>query len=393
MFSGKRALLPILAVARSIWRNKTYIGFIVLFTLLTAEIGGQFFFPFKENDRFYIFPPYHSFYYESNSEYTPGVFNNARFQASSLGIRSDEYEDEENVILVLGGSTGLDQLLDQKFAWPQRVQDKLNASGRVKPVWVGNLSRSSRASKHNIDYFETIVPYMPKANVILVLVGVNDFQYYLRSSYGTYTAEQELSFNYSVVPQNSIWDRIALVRMYDITKNLYNRSKYAFISGTGGIKMWRDCRQSVDGRDLIGQLADMSEGLSAFRANLNRLVDMADSYGTRLVFITQPTLWREDIGEAEKSMLIAGGVGSSSDWCEKREYYSVDALMRGMRAFNEVTRAVCDSRSLKCVDLAETLPPRAEFFYDDMHYSEAGADKVADIIVENLLGLTPPFLD
>ena len=42
---------------------------------------------------------------------------------------------------------------------------------------------------------------------------------------------------------------------------------------------------------------------------------------------------------------------------------------------------------MTCRDLAAALPPRANYFYDDMHLSEAGAARVAELVVGWILEL------
>ena len=46
---------------------------------------------------------------------------------------------------------------------------------------------------------------------------------------------------------------------------------------------------------------------------------------------------------------------------------------------------------MTCRDLAAALPPRAEYFYDDMHLSEAGAQRVAELVVGWIVELSPPL--
>jgi lysophospholipase L1-like esterase len=360
-------------------RKKTLIYALYLFFILvvTVELITQTLVP--RSDRFYIFPPNSSFKYKTNQEFTPGIFSDSDFRANSLGIRSEEFiEGAKNKILILGGSTGLDQLLDQNKAWTSLLQQKLVSS--VGPTWVGNLSRSSRTSRHNIDYFEHIIPYMPKAELILVLVGANDFQFFLKSSFGKYTEEQEIDFNFSVRPDNNFASNFGIYRFYRKMIDWYSRRKYSFISDTSGIKAWRDCRQSVAEKDMINKLPDLNYGLDEFRRNLNELADRASSYGATIVFITQPTLWKENVGTVERNMLLAGGVGSNNEWCKQKQYYTLAALAKGIGFFNEITREVCHKRNLTCIDLDRQLSPEYKYFYDDMHFSEAGADKVAEIL-------------
>lgn len=375
---GRALLAPVLRGRKAL----AYAAYLLLVVAIGTEIFLQLLVP--RSDRYYIFPPGISYLHQANPEFTPGVFTDARFKASSLGIRADEFPGGvDESVLVLGGSAGLDQLLDQDKAWPAVLQRKLNTSG-VK-TWVGNLSRSSRASLHNIAYFEHIVPYMPRATLLLDLVGVNDFQLALRSSFGTYTPEQELSFNFSVLPDTEFHTNFGTYRFYRKMKDWWDRRKYAFISNTVGVKFWRECRQSVAEENMIQSLPDLSAGLAETRRNLNELADRAQRYAAPIVFVTQPTLWHTDLGETERKMLLAGGVGSNGEWCKKKLYYSVAALAQGMEMFNNVTREVCRERGLFCIDLARLLPREARYYYDDMHYNEAGAERVAAILAEELI--------
>lgn len=365
-----------------VWKKASFVLYVVVVVAIGTEIACQFLVP--RSDRAYIFPPYERYMHLANQEYTPGIHTDARFMANSLGIRSDEPPpDAKRRLLLFGGSTGLDQVIDQDKTWAQLLQARLNSAPGDPKTWVGNLSRSSRASRHNVDYFDVVVPYMPKADLFLDLLGVNDFQLHLKSSFGTYTAEQELSFNFSVLPATDLWDYSGIVRFARKMEDWRRRQKYAFIAGTSGYKQMRDCRQSVPEAAMIGELPDLSAGLDEMRRNLNGLVDRAERYGAPMVFITQPILWGA-AGAAERKLLLAGGVGANGEWCKRKEYYTSAALARGLEAYNNVTREVCRARHLFCIDLARLLPAEAQYYMDDMHFNEAGAAKVAEIVAAGL---------
>lgn len=187
------------------------------------------------------------------------------------------------------------------------------------------------------------------------------------------------------MPDQSLAGWFGTYRFYRKMKDWRDRQTYAFISNTVGVKQWRDCRQSVPDSGLIDALPDLSAGLDETRRNLHALVDRAEKYGAPMVFVTQPILWRADIGEAERRLLLAGGVGSNGEWCTRKQYYSVRALAEGLEAFNDITRDVCRARGLFCIDLARLLPAKAEYYYDDMHFNEAGAEKVGEIITSEIL--------
>jgi hypothetical protein len=104
----------------------------------------------------------------------------------------------------------------------------------------------------------------------------------------------------------------------------------------------------------------------------------------RLILLTQPTLWRADLSDAEKDLLWTGGPGLDR-LGPGREYYSASALAEGMRLYNERLLAVCRERGAECFDLAAWIPRDTSIFWDDAHFTEEGARRVAELVSGYLL--------
>ncbi|MGH9840741.1 MAG: SGNH/GDSL hydrolase family protein, partial [Blastocatellia bacterium] len=83
-----------------------------------------------------------------------------------------------------------------------------------------------------------------------------------------------------------------------------------------------------------------------------------------------------------------GGIG---DFQKERgkPYYSAAALEKGMNAYNDVMLQVCRERSVECLDLAPMLEKDTTAFYDDVHFNESGARKVAEAVSRYLLDRNP----
>jgi hypothetical protein len=98
-----------------------------------------------------------------------------------------------------------------------------------------------------------------------------------------------------------------------------------------------------------------------------------------LILMTQPTLWRTDLTPAEKDLLWFG-------WGPQRKFfYSIEALIEGMSAYNNKLLEICQQRQVECIDLAHTLPADTTVFYDDVHFNESGARQVTQVIANYLL--------
>ena len=345
--------------------------------------------------RHYVWPPGLRMDFAPTEAATPGVTGRGRFRTNSLGLRSDEpFADARRIVYVFGGSTAADLYLDQEEAWVSRVQQELNRMPGQPRTWVGNLARPSLASVHNLIHFDRLLPELPRADLLVDLVGVNDLQLALKSSYLEPTPERNLDWAFALrPPEGGLASRLATVRAARFVWRTWRQARLGFVQtrdGAGYARL-RDCRQTAPAANLVDVLPDLTPALGEYRRNLQALAERARAYGAPLLFLTQPTLWTGEMGPAERARLLAGGLGPIKTWCTHQRYFSPRALADGMRAFNDVLRDVCRAPGMTCRDLAAALPPRAEYFYDDMHLSEAGAQRVAELVVGWIVELSPPL--
>src|SRR5262249_35170361 len=114
-----------------------------------------------------------------------------------------------------------------------------------------------------------------------------------------------------------------------------------------------------------------------------RVTDLVQAHGRRLVLMTQPVLWRNDLGPSEEMLLWNG-------WSDRDDvYYATRALGRGIDLYNQELLHVCAARMIDCIDFAAKVPRTTEVFYDDAHYTEKGAELVARVITEHLARREP----
>jgi hypothetical protein len=132
----------------------------------------------------------------------------------------------------------------------------------------------------------------------------------------------------------------------------------------------------------------MEMALWEYRHNLDVIVDLAGRHGVRVVFATQPVIWQAGLPEEVEDRLWFGGIGSFQSEVG-RSYYSVEALERAMEMYNDVTRRVCETRQVECIDLAALLPRDPSLFYDDCHFNEAGSERTAEQFARYLVQRPP----
>jgi hypothetical protein len=97
------------------------------------------------------------------------------------------------------------------------------------------------------------------------------------------------------------------------------------------------------------------------------------------VLLTQPVLYGEGVDEASGVDLghrfVAQDMDGATAW-------------QVLELYNGVTRAVGRERGVLVIDLAREMPKNSAYYYDLMHYTNAGAARMADIISAHLT----PFL-
>ena len=96
---------------------------------------------------------------------------------------------------------------------------------------------------------------------------------------------------------------------------------------------------------MVDQLPPLGSGLSEYERNVQLIVEEAHRRTLRIVFLTQPTMWKPDMLNYERNLLWMG-------WRPDDRFYSTGALTKAMDSYNKRLLATCNRLNLECVDLA-----------------------------------------
>ena len=313
-----------------------------------------------------------------------------RFMTNSLGIRGDEISPDQHYrILALGGSTTACEYNDQAKAWPHVLQVQLNGPDALR-TWVGNIGKSGLCTRERIIHLKYLLPQYPRIDLIVMLSGCIDL---LRRLIEDRQYDPDFSAHYESWERRLMGGAFSETPYYpgmfrlktgyygesaigSTVKRLKSLSTSGISSHGGAEAALARLREHRKNAEFVQELPDLGPALREFRGNLNRIVDMARAKGIRLIFLTQPTLWKEEMNEEESNLLCFGWIGSmKSGRC-----YSSGALMEGMRRYNETMLDVCRQRHVECIDLARIMPHTAHFFYDDCHFSDRGCFFTASVL-------------
>lgn len=117
--------------------------------------------------------------------------------------------------------------------------------------------------------------------------------------------------------------------------------------------------------------------------NINTIIEICQQKSIRIIFLTQPFIWRPDLTQQEKDLCWFGFSGDSNFW------YSLEALIAGLEQYNSALINVCKERGVEAIDLENILPKDTTVFYDDIHFNENGSVMVADALFDYLAQKEP----
>jgi len=366
------------------------ILFGVILAFVVAELGFRIILP---NSRVYrSLTPKQEVIFNAQ-DYAKGVQGPALFKVNSMGVRGREWSNDrtsEYRVLCLGGSTTESLLNDQNRIWTTLLEHKLQALVPGYDTWVGNIGKAGLGSAHHIVQLKHLDIYDP--NLVVALVGSSDFMSHLKQigsgADSRNAAQMERTLEeeaFSIVPDRPLFDPLSSwykrTRIWRLGSNLSNfvshQSQFQDRQGLS-LKRWRAMRAAGKQSDV---LPSMDSALDAYGQNLKEMVKLSGSFGRPILLMTQPSIWRAGLSDAEKGQLWMGGVGDFRE-VPGSLYIEPEALERGMDAYNQRLLEVCRETSTPCLDLAKAVPKSADYFYDDEHFTDKGQELVANRVAE-----------
>jgi GDSL-like Lipase/Acylhydrolase family len=292
------------------------------------------------------------------------------YSRNSIGLRGDEYPaDPEKflTIITIGGSTTECKFLSDNKTWPERLKKDLNKY--YGNIWLNNAGLDGHSTfGHLILLKDYIIKLHPK--YILFLVGTNDVELDrpadlddqdIRGIHG-HSIKYFLKslFNYSEAGT-------LLLSLY--------RNYLAYTKGL--VHKERDPDQLfpgvTDSLTRSKKLALQQDFLRNYAGRLRELSSISLSHNIKPIFITQPALYGDVIDSTTHIFMgnrMLDDYDCATDW-QVLELYN-----------NEVRKLRTSGVSV--IDLASAMPKDSKYYYDFMHYTNAGAEKVASILSDSL---------
>jgi len=305
---------------------------------------------------------------ENNS--IPVLEKNIVYSTNELGFRGaaapDSFQQYLSVISV-GGSTTECQYLGEGKTWSDYLCKRLQTT--FHHVWLNNAGIAGHSTFGHIvlmkDHISSIKP-----KVVLFLVGCNDIgRDDLTESDKSNMKGYYAGFSTFLSKNSEVCNTaVNLARAY-------RASKRQLTVGYINIKATINDTITLPEKFMQDQLITHKTYLQGYRGRLNMLVNICRQNNIQPVFITQPALFgnaRDSITGANLATLRVNQTYNGKLWWAIQELY------------NDVTRKVALQNNIYLIDLAGKMPKSSLYFYDIVHFTNAGAEKAGEIIYENL---------
>jgi len=286
---------------------------------------------------------------------------------NEIGFRGESPPDDLSKItsvITVGGSTTESFYLSDGKTWTDLLGKALSVE--FDDCWINNAGLDGHSTfGHQILLANHIVKLKPKA--VIFLVGINDIE---RSDllgippYDMRIAGSQYSDFKDWLKKNS--------EVINLVRNL-NRVLRARKRGIGDYKKDWDLEKFEETGIEKGKAILKSEHeqyLSQYKERVRALVRMCRQHGIAPIIFTQPLLW----GSGKDPV-----TGINLENREVREGISSKMSWEILELYNEEVREVCEEDAVFCVDLAALLPKNSEYYYDECHFTNQGAAKVAEV--------------
>lgn len=365
----------------------------VLLSLFIAEFVLRMVYP--QQDELYVWQPHlqHTFHPDSNIFY--GIKEETNFSINEQGFRGSGFENNSgDKYLCIGGSTTECLYLSDNDTWCSQLELYLNRKLPTANYQLGSIGKSGCTTRENYLHLKHYVPQLEEIKGVVMMVGLNDMMKRLsRDS----LFENDFHFTASVEDsmvkeifisdkkQSNWWRNLRVFKLAQQALHRTQKVKWQNVQDDTGVTLqqWRANRKQAT--SIIDSLPDLSSALDEFERNLQLIFAETQKQKINLTLINQAVLYKDSMSVFENNLLWMGGVGNFQQEIN-HAYYSASALNKAASLYNERMKNFCSAYpQIKFIDLVAQLPKDTSVFYDDCHFNESGARKVAAILAPSFI--------
>ena len=288
-------------------------------------------------------------------------------------------------IFFLGGSTTEEIYLPEEKTFPFLVESKLNqALPNQKFEGINNGISGYLAADVLAVLIYKVMYYEP--DFIFVMLGVNDLRYgtvpsfdpihrpnYRKDLYSPDSYESAGTLLAKLFKQSHF---LTLIK-WRILNRIFPPDAEKYKTKLEEYDAWRKERLQVP----FTPIAE-SKSLDDFLKYMKEIIWTAKGHGVRLILMTEPSIYQENLPSEINEKLWMGWLGAAS---HLKINLSPEFLLREMNRFNDAVRKLSRDDGVELIDLDKEIPKSLDYFYDDVHFTPKGAEKASEVISSYLL--------
>jgi lysophospholipase L1-like esterase len=358
---------------RALYRNCGLVLLSLLFAVLFMEAVLRLFSPVDLRLMGWniLLPVYKRYVIESPKaeKLEPRIVHNK----NNLGFRGPSPPrdfDKQLSMIAVGGSTTECFVLADGRDWPAVLGQKLGTNFRN--IWLNNAGMNGHTTFGHTKLLEQhILKLKPK--ILLFLIGINDATFAENSpKFDTRLdpgSEKDWDMKITTFLHDSLATKSHLVAFLSQAVRQIGAVQEGLVSGEVDFaKIYKTPRPLTGSQKRATADRFSEENYGGFEIRVRRLIALARNHGVVPVFITQPLL------SGDGTDPTAGFPLSS---LQGENFYKTELLNRELLRIGRETNVFV-------IDLAATLPKDSKFYYDPVHYTNLGAERVADILYSDL---------
>jgi lysophospholipase L1-like esterase len=302
-------------------------------------------------------------------------------QNNSLGFKGEEPPKDFAkwlTIVTVGGSTTECLEIAADKTWPHQLGVKLQQD--FSKLWLNNAGFCGHSTYgHYILIRDFISKLKPK--VAVFLIGINEVGVSNPREFDT-----RMSTGLSFRSLDKFLSGLAYrSEVASVALNLYRYLFPKSVQAIGQRDMGELDLTTLPTMELSAQEREAllkthaEKYVPAFEERLRRLLKVTQDNQIIPVLLTQPVVYGKGIDDLTGidlgKIVVANGMNGEVGW-------------QVLELYNDVTRRVGAEEGVLVIDEAREMPKSSRYYYDLMHFSNAGAEKFADIAAQRLC----PFL-
>jgi lysophospholipase L1-like esterase len=269
-------------------------------------------------------------------------------------------------IITMGGSTTECFYLSDGNTWTDVLGRKLARD--FNRVWINNAGLDGATTyRHLILLEDYLVALKPK--LALFLVGINDVGAGNLQAADRRKSPSFKSLNRWILNHSEVYSLGQNLYRYCVAQERGLHHQEIDLKAQGTLDRIHEKIQAETLRQYQNQ------SLPYYRQRLAQLIKICRDHGIEPVFLTQPVLYGRGTDPATGVNLETVRLGENLNG---RLMYEIVEL------YNQALRQTGEQEHVRVIDLAKKMPRDSAYYYDYLHYTDRGAQQVAEIVYQDL---------